>query len=585
MIDEDLKKLMQDINDFKLSIKDLQKKAQKLEDKVASFGNEKIKSETFHPDFKDPLSVISTEVKESTPPFKPAEKKPKSIEKNIGIKWMVVIGVIAVIIAIVFEIRIAIQKGWITEQVRCLSGVILGFALISTGFFVKNRYKFERYGEVLISGGVVSILTGIYAAHFMFRLIQSYPALCMIAIVAVGSALVGWKTTSKTPLYIGVIGCYLAPFMIKAVGLSAQVLFAYITLLNLGYVTLSVTMRLLSLHFFCLYGSTAIYLWGWYSLSNESPLDWPYAFAYLIIQLLSFSLANLIPSLLKNTPVTAKRIYAFFPSTIIFYYLAGDILLEHVEKWHPFFAFAFLILITLLAQIERIKLKIKLNEHLPSASVVCISVIVLTHLVYINLDSIPLSWALLTIFFYSITSTFFFNRNKILTAASLLLFIYVAIVLNYNFGYAKPQDATMFLNAQFPAFAILIVALFYIALKILKRTDLKSLTLFVAHLFALHILYIEVSRISAATGDYTPFTVTLSWILYTSCFLWLGFLRNSESLRTQAVIMYGLCTVKVFIYDTLKSPTYVKAASYFLLGVALIIAGYYYQKYKKMNAS
>ena len=52
-------------------------------------------------------------------------KPPESLETTIGIRWLVVTGVIAVIIAIGFGVRIAIERGWFTEELRCASACLM----------------------------------------------------------------------------------------------------------------------------------------------------------------------------------------------------------------------------------------------------------------------------------------------------------------------------------------------------------------------------------------------------------------------------------------------------------------------------
>jgi uncharacterized membrane protein len=526
---------------------------------------------------KEPVKP-SSQVKIQAPPV--SGKSEETLEKGFGIKWMVVVGVIAVVLAIVYEVRIAIQKGWITEEIRCAAAAAFGILLVAIGY--ATREKFRRYGEVLMSGGIISIFVGLYSAHYMYNLIGSKVSLSMMAVIAAGSALIGWKTSSKAPLFIGALGCYIAPLLIKAFGLSPINFFAYLTIINLAYLIMSIGMRLLILNIGCLYVASFVYWYVWWMIFKQDYSQWNIAFIYQIVQAITFGLATLLPSLMRKEKLSEFGTWTIFPAILLLYFFAGQLLIRNAEQFHLAFALSMTAFVIILSQVGRISLKVNLKDHTPSLMATTVLILVSTHLVYHNFEKIALCWGVFVLFYFAAFAWNYFKRPGVLAAIAIGLLYSMLMLMNFDFGYAKPREIMPFLNWQFPMFAIFSASLLIFAAKAKGNfaDSFGQTMIFLGHAMALRSLQIEASRMLFA-GTYYSFLITAFWVAYAAIFLTAGMIRNSQKIRTQAITIFGLCTLKVFLYDTSSSSMPVKAASYFTLGIVLIIAGYFYQKYRK----
>lgn len=500
----------------------------------------------------------------------------ESFDTRLGMRWMVVVGVIAVVIAMGYEVRIAIERGWLSESVRCAAASLAGLAMFLTGGGLRRR--FVRYGEMLMSGGVVAMLLGIYAAHGLYGLIDTPTTLAAVAVTALGSALLSWRAAAQAPLYLGMVGMYAAPILIGSLEHSLRYFLIYLMCVNCAYLVLSLVTRLMPLHLLALYLATGLFCLGYYQ-GNHNDL-WQLAFIYQVGQFLAFGLVALLPAYLKRRALGHGETWLLFPGMLAFYFIGGDLLLDHASEWHLAFGLATAVCVLGLAQMGRRSLGLPLKTHAPSVMAASGALIVAFHLIYQECGrhnlQILLNWLLYGWLVVAVAVQRCFSPAKMPAFLVWSGLAWIILKFNLNFGYHADDLVTPFINSQFILLLLVGGPLLWAGVRDnSQRADSAGLSL-LGHGMMLSALYQQVGRLDMQ--PYAPFIVTLLWVLYAAVVFGLGHKPKLAALKRQSLWIFALCSFKVFLYDTLSSSTVVKMFSYLVLGVVLIVAGYFYQR-------
>jgi hypothetical protein len=494
----------------------------------------------------------------------PATSQP--LEKQIGMRWMVVVGVLAMVIALGYEVRIAMERGWINEQLRCLVAILFGMAMFGLGQRLRSRYV--RYGELLMSGGVVGVFVGIYAAYFLYHLVEPLTALLAIAVTAFGSALLSWRAQAQAPIYLGLLGAYLAPFWVQTLGQSFPACLNYLLIINSSYLLIAYVVRLLPLHLLALYASTALYCYIWFVQFHQPQQFWMKAFGFQMLQLFLFGVATLMPVVVRKQRLSSVETWMLFPAIFLFYYLGGELIVEHLPAWHPVFALLVALFVLGLSQFGRKKSGEIWSNHQPTYMTIIAVAMMTLHTAYINLVQAPLSWALV-VWFYLVA----YLRGKFPKATGMLVltvcgFVLVTLRLCFDYGYESAAIIIPFFNTQFVLIVVVAFSLLYWLVPTTDKTahakigsDYQIVAL-VGHLMVFDALYLQAKLWHF--GNYTPFIVTFFWMTYAAIHFAWGQIKNLPAVRSQALWMFAICTFKVFLFDTAGHSTEVKTASYFL---------------------
>ena len=80
-----------------------------------------------------------------------------------------------------------------------------------------------------------------------------------------------------------------------------------------------------------------------------------------------------------------------------------------------------------------------------------------------------------------------------------------------------------------------------------------------------------------ATGFAQHLALSLLWTVYASILILVGMKRESPALRWQALVLFGLVVLKVFVYDSSYLERFYRILSFFVLGLVLLIVSFLYQ--------
>jgi hypothetical protein len=156
-----------------------------------------------------------------------------SLESAIGGRWLLYIGIAAIVLGASYFLKYAFDNEWIGVHARVIFGVAGGVALTLLGRrFVQRGH--DLYGQVLCGGGLGIVYLSIYAAHAWYGLIGgSFAFAAMVLTTVITAALADQQRSQALALFAVVVG-FATPFLIGSERDSHIALFTYDAVLVAG---------------------------------------------------------------------------------------------------------------------------------------------------------------------------------------------------------------------------------------------------------------------------------------------------------------------------------------------------------------
>jgi uncharacterized membrane protein len=160
-----------------------------------------------------------------------ADKKRDAIDVEfwLGGRGLLLIGVAALVFAVGFFVKEAIERGWIGPTIRVLLGAGVGVVAAVAGDQIRAR-GYRIYGLWLAAGGFSAIYLSLWAAAALYALLTTGAGFALMVIVVAAAATLGLLRNSESFVALAAVGGYLAPVLLQME--SASLLF------GLGYLGL-----------------------------------------------------------------------------------------------------------------------------------------------------------------------------------------------------------------------------------------------------------------------------------------------------------------------------------------------------------
>lgn len=257
------------------------------------------------------------------------EKNP-DLEKFIGENLINKIGIAILVLGIGFFVKFAIDKDWINEIGRTAIGVLCGGILI--GLAHRLRKTFAAFSSVLVGGGLAILYFTISIAFHQYQLFSQTVAFIIMVVITGFSVLLSISYDRKELAILAIVGGFSSPFMLSTGEGNYVVLFSYITILNVGMLTLAYFKKW-DIITIISYVFTILLYGAWLVTKIIMPADGPYfgALLFATIFYLIFFLMNIINNVKENRKFNALDISMLLSNTFI-YFSAGMAILYHIQE-------------------------------------------------------------------------------------------------------------------------------------------------------------------------------------------------------------------------------------------------------------
>ncbi|MEO2199151.1 MAG: DUF2339 domain-containing protein [bacterium] len=175
-------------------------------------------------------TTVATSMAQGAPSSPPRESTAIRLEARIGTRWMLYVGVAALVIGVGLFIRYAFASQWVTPPLRVAFGGLAG-ALV----FVAGRRAVTaghaRFGTTLIGGAIAIWYLAVYAALNLYGLLNAVMGFGLLVSITGLAAAQADRLRSQPLATVAVVGGFGTPFLVGVNTGSHLSLFCYTTLL------------------------------------------------------------------------------------------------------------------------------------------------------------------------------------------------------------------------------------------------------------------------------------------------------------------------------------------------------------------
>lgn len=192
---------------------------------------------------KKPAAQPLSEGKKVVPPpvIKPfglvGEKKKVDYEKYIGENLFGKIGILVLVVGMGLFVKYAIDKNWINEVFRTILGFVVGGVLLVISQRLKNTYR--TFSSLLAGGAFAIFYVTVAMAYHYYGLFSQTMAFIILVVLTVLMSLLSVVYNRRELAVIGLIGGFIAPFLVSNGMGNYLILFTYMTILNMDMFGLS----------------------------------------------------------------------------------------------------------------------------------------------------------------------------------------------------------------------------------------------------------------------------------------------------------------------------------------------------------
>ena len=161
-----------------------------------------------------------------------------SLENFIGLKLIHIIGIIVLVIGLSIGVKYAIDKDLISEGMRI--GLAYGAGLILCLLSARLKSKYLLFSAILFSGGMASIYFTTYGAFVYYSMMPFSIAFIIMILLTVFVVYQALVYNHEEIALLGLVGAYAIPFLISKNSDKPELLFLYITVINIGIIYLGI---------------------------------------------------------------------------------------------------------------------------------------------------------------------------------------------------------------------------------------------------------------------------------------------------------------------------------------------------------
>ncbi|MGA8451453.1 MAG: DUF2339 domain-containing protein [Candidatus Acidiferrales bacterium] len=505
-----------------------------------------------------------------------------NFEAMVAGRWLNYVGILALLFAVTFFLKYAFDNNWVGPRGRVGIGLLMGSALYPWSNRLLDRgYKY--FSEGIAGLGAAVLYLSLWAGWHYYAIFTQSTAFALMIVVTAATIIVAIGRDSERIAFLALIGGLITPMLVSTGENHEVALFTYLMILGAGVLGIAWVRNWKSLPP-AQFVATLIYFWGWYSeFYRNDELTTTIVFATVFFIL--FAALPVVRSWREGDLSGLESAIVLINS--LAYLVTLRVMLWPQNRWA--LTAAVLLLAAAHLGAERM-LPEKRGGELRVARILYagLALTFVTLAIPIRLDGrwITLAWAMEgAVLIWSGLRV----RFPAMRWAGLAMF---AVVAGRLVAIRIP-GGDFLLNARFATFAIgvaCILAACYFAgpawteLSEAEKTS-YSVAAVGANVLALVALSLEfwdvfgrMPSLGIDRGHAQELALSMLWLVYALGLLGAGLWKKSEALRWQALVLLGVVIVKVFLFDLSFLEAFYRIVSFFLLGLALLIISFYYQR-------
>ncbi|HJR51572.1 MAG TPA: DUF2339 domain-containing protein [Gemmatimonadales bacterium] len=189
------------------------------------------------------VEVLEALVRQTPPPLevaRPAPPRPRQApatrvgidEQWIGQRGLLAVGVVALLMATGYLLKLSFERGWISPVMRCAGGALLGGVVGAIGWRLHQRYS--TYGAALIGCGAGIIYLSVWAACRLYEVIPPATGIVGLALVSIALAVIAYAIDVEALGITAALGAFMAPVLLGQDDANSNLLLLYLACMAAG---------------------------------------------------------------------------------------------------------------------------------------------------------------------------------------------------------------------------------------------------------------------------------------------------------------------------------------------------------------
>ena len=186
-----------------------------------------------------------------------------NLEQFMGAKLFAWVGGLALFLGIIFFVKLSIERGWISPELRTAIGFVIGATLVGAGVVIQRLKRYITLAHTFCATGIVVLYGVTFAAHALYHIPPFDHALVtfgMMTLITTAAFLLAVRMHAQVIAVLGMLGGFLTPILCSTGQDNPLGLFSYIALLDIG--VLAVAKHRRWLHLTALAAAGTIFMQG-----------------------------------------------------------------------------------------------------------------------------------------------------------------------------------------------------------------------------------------------------------------------------------------------------------------------------------
>lgn len=237
------------------------------------------------------------------------EHRPQGVtwEFAFATNWLMRLGVLAFLFFLGFFVKYSLDHGFFSPELRVAMTLAGGAALVVGGVRLLGK-RYHLLGLGLAGGGLAAFYFGVFASCAYHHFIGPLPAFVLMAAVTVGAGFLSVRLNSLFLALVGLAGGYLTPVLVNTGEKNLPGLYAYLLLLGVGVLAVSMRRNWRLLTLLGLAATWALYF-GALDRFYDRSADFPVAIGFLIAYFVLFSAVAVLHGLRRGEPLTLVELF------------------------------------------------------------------------------------------------------------------------------------------------------------------------------------------------------------------------------------------------------------------------------------
>ncbi|MEX2116764.1 MAG: DUF2339 domain-containing protein [Bacteroidota bacterium] len=529
-------------------------------------------------------------------------KGQEELEALIGGRLMNRIGALALVLGVAFFLKYAFDNEWITETMRVLTGIVIGFVCLGGGYRTQKK-GYAVFAQGLVGAGIAILYISLYASFNFYHLIPQWVAFALMSGVTILTLLQAIHYSSLVVGILGWAGGFLTPFLLSTGQSNETALFTYIALLSLGLIAL--TFRRESWYSLEPLTVIAVFIvyFSWYDQYYVHD-DFVLTVFFLSVFWMLFHGADLTRSVLNlNRFSELRNVVQGVHSLLIYsavYILMWDEFRSNLGSvtilFGILYAASFLATQMLRSSAKGMETRygiticalLLLGTVLEFSEMAAIRLLAVEGFLLIGIGIQFRRWSLagpalglfgasLFVFLFSSGSIVFepiadfslLTTRRALTGGILALSLGGATLI-----------AARTRNGPFAGLRPVLGIAFFLILFILLTAETNDFFRYRIHILRTEQAGESIGKEVSSLLNLRQLSISGVWLLYSIAAMIVGIARNAKGPRFFAIGLFGLTILKIFIVDLAFLETLYRVFSFMALGIILLGVSYAYQRYR-----